>query len=377
MFKWLRTVKNKYNKDFEFGKNLNNQISLNSMLNASNLSNKEKFNNILSCAKQILDNSPNTCNDEHPIFDFIRIICRGLQSDYMKYSIYYNCVGGSHNVPMINDGYSISDVFSARSFNHFKKEVKCKKILNLSKDLIFPSVWNKDRLLNAIKNIGEHKTLGKWKQDCNNHFAEVWLPVGLTWVNGGNHSIAIGIIQGGYLKPENYYDISEAYKHIKCDGEYFIKTTEYSETQHPVKNVELAAVFEIGRLLLEKNISFAEYTHLENLNYLKKNNSNNLHLKLLTGDRCQYIGNDSATSFIKEKVYYIIERTSTHVRISNHDIVMGIYYNLDESSIDYFYEHWKILDESKINSRPPIDFEKQKKECEHSFYYRDLNNNIK
>lgn len=240
------------------------------MLQASHLSNEEKFNNILKFANAILDNAKITKYNEHPIFDFIRILGRGLQSDYMKYVFYYDCEGGEHNVPSLDCssvGFDtrkmlIGDAGDIIGFYDLKKEIKSNKKIELSKDLILPSPWNRDSLLNTITKIGNERAWGQWKQDYANHYVEVWLPIGIAWVNGGKHSITTGVVQGGELEPECYYDISEVYKYIKCDGKNFIRTNTNSiindEIICPVTNIDFAAIFEIGRLLVERKISFID-----------------------------------------------------------------------------------------------------------------------
>ena len=242
--------------------------NLNDMLHASHLSNEEKFNNILNFAKEILDNNPTSKLKENPIFDFIRILGRGLQSDYMKYVLYYDCEGGEHNVPSLDwgtIGFDLMEMFiddngDLIKFYDLKKEVKSSKKINLSRDLILPWPWNRNRLFRTISKIGKEREWGQWNQDYRNHYVEVWLPMGIAWVHGGNHSISIGVIQGGELEPEYYNDISEVYKHVKCDGKNFIRTKTNSlikdEIICPVTNVDFAAIFEIGRLLVQRGISF-------------------------------------------------------------------------------------------------------------------------
>lgn len=240
---------------------------LTDMLQATHLSNEEKFNNILEFARKILDENIVSKFDEHPIFDFIRILGRGLQSDYMKYAFYYDCDGGEHNVPMPKCylvGFDENEMFIDDSdklieFYDFKKEVKSNKKVNLSTDLVLPCPWNRDRLFNNITEIGRNRASGVWKQD-RNHEVEVWLPMGIAWVRRGNHSITMGIMQGAELEPEHYYDISKVYKYIKCDGKNFIRIKTNSiidnEIIAPVTNIDFAAIFEIGRLLVERDISF-------------------------------------------------------------------------------------------------------------------------
>lgn len=246
------------------------RVSINDMLQASKLSNEEKFNNILKFANEILEENKAVKGSEHPIFDYIRILGRGLQSDYMKYLFYYDCEGGEHNVPNLEwstIGFDNRSNFVGANndivkFYDLKKEIKSNKKLNLSKDLVLPWPWNRGRLIGIISNIGKDRDWGPWKQDYKNHYVEVWLPLGVAWVNGGNHSIAMGIIQGGQLQPEYYYDISEVYKHIRCDGNNFIRTKINSiirdEIVCPVTNVDFAAIFEIGRLLVQRGISFID-----------------------------------------------------------------------------------------------------------------------
>lgn len=243
--------------------------NLNDMLQASHMSNEEKFNNIIKFASEIINNAKINKYDEHPIFDFIRILGRGMQSDYMKYIFYYDCEGGEHNVPMLecsSVGFNIRESLIGDNgefikFNDLINEVKSKKKLNLSKDLILPWPWNRERMCNAITKIGKGRKWRQWKQDYGNHYVEVWLPIGIAWVSGGNHSITTGIIQGGELEPE-YYDISKVYKYIKCDGKNFIRTKTNSiinnEIICPVTNVDFAAIFEIGRMLVERGISFID-----------------------------------------------------------------------------------------------------------------------
>lgn len=244
---------------------------LTDMLQATHLSNEEKFNNILKFARKILDDNVVSKSDEHPIFDFIRILGRGLQSDYMKYVFYYDCDGKEHNVPMLEYslvGFNLNEVFIDDSdnivkFYDLKKEVKSNKKVNLSTDLVLPWPWNRNRLFNTITKIGRNRAWGVWKQDYRNHYVEVWLPMGIAWVRRGNHSITMGIIQGGKLEPEYYYDISKVYKYIKCDGKNFIRVKTNSiidnEIIAPVTNIDFAAIFEIGRLLVERGISFSDW----------------------------------------------------------------------------------------------------------------------
>src|SRR5665648_837373 len=158
--------------------NFKKKRNLEDKLKAKELSDVERFNNILKFANEILMEKTYE-GKEHPIFDFIRILGRGLQSDYLKYVIYYDCKGGEYEVPDLcwdtigfEDNMKIVGV-NGESIDFYKliKEIQCNKKLELSKDLILPWPWHRERLLSTIKNIGNGRLWGEWKQDYTNHIA--------------------------------------------------------------------------------------------------------------------------------------------------------------------------------------------------------------
>jgi len=96
---------------------------------------------------------------------------------------------------------------------------------------------------------------GKWHQDPN-HAIELWLPLGIGWVIAGNHSLTVGILYAtGTVKPEITYDISEVYDYVNCDGVEYKRLVDNSVIS-PVPDLEIAAMFEIGRLMHKHHVSF-------------------------------------------------------------------------------------------------------------------------
>lgn len=74
------------------------------------------------------------------------------------------------------------------------------------------------------------------------------------WVIGGNHSIAAGIIHArGEMIPEIAYDISDVYDHVVCDGLDFRRAHDHSMIT-PVADLEMAAIFEVGRIIRDCGI---------------------------------------------------------------------------------------------------------------------------
>lgn len=89
-----------------------------------------------------------------------------------------------------------------------------------------------------------------------NHCIELWLPLGIGWVHGGNHSLTVGIVEAkGKVKPEITYDVSAIYRHVICDGLEYRRKHDGSLISH-VPDLDMAAVFEIGRLIHKHRVRF-------------------------------------------------------------------------------------------------------------------------
>jgi hypothetical protein len=249
-----------------FLKNRNNQENVLKECQADNEKLK-KFNNILDFAKSVMDEIEYfqkyrrvdiTEMKYHPLVDVIRVLGRNLQSKYLSYLLFskgeselpdieYRNIMFSDNVLLSPDGKTFSDLCI---------QLDIEKEIHLCRDLILPWPWERSRLINCMATIGEGRSRGKWEQDFSNHNVKLWLPLGIAWVSSGNHSIATGIIQGeGVIKPTYIFDISPIYEHVFCDGLYYRRKYDNSIISE-VTNVEFAAIFEIGRVMIENSISF-------------------------------------------------------------------------------------------------------------------------
>lgn len=226
------------------------------------LSDKERFDYIMQTAQRVVCESKYFDKENHPICDMIRLLGRKLQSTSMEFLFWYGDVDSEMPNLFPENIFIPHDIFIACGYPNDKvtyhgleREVNCDNYINLSTDLILPWPWRKERLLNCLKYIGNDREWGTWNQDENNHHVIVWLPMGISWVYGGNHSITVGIVQGGSIKPDRWYDISAIYNYIKTDGVYFYRIVDNKKMYH-VRNVEFAAIFEIGRIMYENNICF-------------------------------------------------------------------------------------------------------------------------
>ncbi|GAQ19281.1 filamentous bacteriophage production protein Fip [Oceanobacillus picturae] len=222
----------------------------------------EEIQNILSFSESIIESYvekkkaiPEYSPIKHPIFEVINILGRKIQSDYMLRLI---------SVQDESDLQSLMDVFlpngviltkDGKTFSNFVRTIDTKAVANLNVDPVLPWPWKRQRLRDTITNIGKGRR-GVWKEDKRNHSLSLVLPMGIFVVNSGNHSISVGVLQGtGTISAEEVEDISEVYDHVYCDGRHYIRKCD-KELISEVTNFELAALFEIGRLMKKHSISF-------------------------------------------------------------------------------------------------------------------------
>lgn len=143
----------------------------------------------------------------------------------------------SPTLPVSPGGLSLEDL----------KQVVVAPTLNLGMDIILPWPWNRKRIVNSLCNLRPGGEWGQWRQDTN-HSIEYWLPMGVAWVHGGNHSLTAGVVNGsGTVVPEFAYDISAVYDHVKCDGLTYRRAHDGSLIA-PVSDLDMAALFETGRI---------------------------------------------------------------------------------------------------------------------------------
>lgn len=145
-------------------------------------------------------------------------------------------------------------MFSDHSFFSMFEERDCSRRdaknhhIKFSRDVVLTTPWKRDRFSDALALIGEGKKLGNWKQDYNHSIALI-LPWHFGIVNGGNHSIAAGILCGeGEATPTEVYDFTGLLARVRCDGEYYIDIGSGARLA-PVSNYRMSALYEIGRII--------------------------------------------------------------------------------------------------------------------------------
>jgi len=228
-----------------------------------NLEIKNNFDRIIEFTQSVLKEAKDFNNGlyaeyEHPLIDVVKLIGKQLQSLYLSNLLYEI---DESDLPCLYPKELLFDPMTRISldgttFTDVRRELKTDRVISLNRDLILPWSWKKSRLATCIALIGEGRRMGQWRQDHNNHYVDLWLPMGVAFVYGGNHSISAGIIQGrGEIITRSVYDISDVYDYVYCDGFHYYRSEDGSIISKVI-NAEFAAIFEIGRMMREMSISY-------------------------------------------------------------------------------------------------------------------------
>jgi len=208
---------------------------------------QREFNSLIEFATDLAEENPIA------LLDLVRMLLRPLQAEMLVDAAQK---GKERDVPSIDErGFFWDDQSRIFSLLSRTKRRRDQIEIHLNRDLILPWPWERNRLIKALSLIGKGKKWGRWKQDEVNHLVHLWLPWGISFVGGGNHSIAAGILAGeGKIIPTEIHDMSGIFRIVSCDGMDYLNKKDGSKIA-PVSDPKVAAVFEIGRLMHKKKCS--------------------------------------------------------------------------------------------------------------------------
>ena len=211
---------------------------------------REEFECIMEIANDITEQDP------HALPALIRLIGRSAQARAITTVLRHPQDAADCGYDYGEVLFDISKPLTAKGlrFDDLKREVRTSRRMRLGVDVVLPWPWERGRLINSMCNLRPGGKWGKWRQDYN-HCVELWLPLGIGWVIGGNHSLTAGIVHAtGTVKPEITYDISRVYRHVVCDGIEYRRVFDNTIIS-PVSDLEIAAIFEIGRLMHKRRVT--------------------------------------------------------------------------------------------------------------------------
>lgn len=204
----------------------------------------------------------------HPIFKYINVLTDRIQTKYLC-----ELIENDFDNEYSNGKFKIENTFPITEKNKLillkdKKEIK----IELGKDPTLSAPWRKDRLLKCFVTIGSEikyiekayntKEKASWKQHNQNHVSTLYMPMGVTIMANGYHSSATGILKKeGIVEVDEIIDLSDTYDTIKFNGEYFINIESNEKICKP-SFYEFGIIYEIGRLIKEKGITFKNYNEV-------------------------------------------------------------------------------------------------------------------
>lgn len=205
---------------------------------------REEFAQIMEAARQA------AAEDPLSLPSLIRLFGRAAQARAFTEVLRHAQDRGDCNFDPEDVMFSLYEPLApdGRRFVDLRREVEAPGPMRLGVDILLPWPWSREGLIRSLSKLRPGGEWGTWRQD-RNHCVELWLPIGVGWVIGGNHSITAGILNcEGEVMPEVTYDISAAYEHITCDGLDYQRAHDGSRIA-PVADLDVAAMFEIGRLM--------------------------------------------------------------------------------------------------------------------------------
>lgn len=208
---------------------------------------KAKFDHAMAFARSLLFSNPDA------LFDVVRLLLRPMQSELMLSAI----ESGMH---ASRSAVNAAEFFMPSCPVSFSMSSEARQLdpalfeVHLNRDTLLPCPWHRERYKNNLAHIGAAKGADRWHEDVGNHAVEIWLPWGLVFVRGGNHSIAAGIVAGeGVVIPKSIVDMGSLLDSVDCDGLTY-RAKGDGRILDTVENFRVAAVFEIGRLMREHAI---------------------------------------------------------------------------------------------------------------------------
>lgn len=213
-----------------------------------------RFRHVIATAQEIAEVNP------RGLIDLLRAVLRPMQSEYLLGVAEL----GQDAVSDIDADVFFGKAAADRIYGPDGKTPRGVELdpshfrLQLARDILLPWAWDQQRYVNALATIGAGKCdpenmnvrhQGAWKMDAFNHMVTLWVPWGIGFVGGGNHSITAGILAAeGELIPTEAYDMGYLLDEVHCDGRHYIETS----TGRHVDKVTChrrAAAFELGRLM--------------------------------------------------------------------------------------------------------------------------------
>ena len=199
-----------------------------------------------------VDISCNIDHQLHAINKLIRILALDIQNSLIQ------------DVFLKQEHFKYTPVFDCYHIYSQKYKFKSKAIIydlktpypfDISQNPTISSPHKQIRLLNALGRISSQLDNPFSFQESNHFSSILYAPINLLIISNGFHSSVAGIYDtNAIFYPAQICDISNLYHEIYFDGLSFRYLDSNIEIQCP-ENKSIGTIFEIGRLLYERNLS--------------------------------------------------------------------------------------------------------------------------
>ncbi|MBH3372270.1 hypothetical protein FYM84_11155 [Pseudomonas sp. CAH-1] len=209
------------------------------------------FENLMGWA-----NSLAADNNRRGLEDLIKIVLRPVQAIQIRDALLRPRHCGPQALHWMSsfgklwEGDAGEGTWAAFMLKHCRRAVEPNTSVRLASDMVIPTLWSESSILNSLGMIGKGRELGEFVQETN-HSLTLMQPLNIGWVNGGNHSIAQGILSGeGELIPDDVYDVTEIIKGVSFDGEFWFCRRTGEKLGSPIY-AEFGWAWEIARFLID------------------------------------------------------------------------------------------------------------------------------
>lgn len=215
--------------------------------------NQIKFDHLMQWTNDIISsNGENIFNRNEALLDLIKIIMRPIQDIHIRDAY----LKAPHNAieELLFYSSMLPSPFGRMLDEEDKlpKEENIKHPIILSKDIILPTNWQPRSMICLLGKIGaDNRHCGDFRQNSN-HATTLLLPMKITFVSCGNHSISQGIITGnGSIIPDNVIKLNKLFEKLSFDGENWI-FMETGEPMEPPRYPEFGWIWEIARYITDE-----------------------------------------------------------------------------------------------------------------------------
>ena len=182
-----------------------------------------------------------SCNIDHQLQNSL-IQDVFLKQEHFKYTPVFDC----YHI------YSQKYKFNSKAIIY---DLKTPYPFDISQNPTISSPHKQIRLLNALGRISSQLDNPFSFQESNHFSSILYAPINLLILSNGFHSSVAGIYDtNAIFYPAQICDISNLYHEIYFDGLSFRYLDSNIEIQCP-ENKSIGTIFEIGRLLYERNLS--------------------------------------------------------------------------------------------------------------------------